>query len=120
MMDQIQISGIQGYGYHGVFEHERLNGQEFLVDIKIYIDLSRASVTDELSDTVDYGLISARVVEEISGEPVNLIERLAGRIGDRLLNEFTAIAKIEVSVHKPSAPVNQQVRDISVTVERNR
>ena len=90
------------------------------MDIRIYLDLSQASFTDELSDTVDYGLISARVVEEIAGDPVNLIERLAGRIGDRLLSEFATIAKIEVCVHKPGAPVDQKVSDISVTVERSR
>ena len=118
MMDHIQINGIQGYGHHGVFESERMIGQEFLVDVHLFLDLAVASHTDELSDTIDYGLISTRVAEEIAGPPVNLIERLAGRIADRLMSEFATIQRIEVCVHKPAAPVDQQVNDISVTVSR--
>lgn len=119
-MDQIQISGIKGFGHHGVFEDERVNGQVFFVDVKISLDLTRASKSDDLSDTINYGIVSALVVAEISGDPVNLIERLAGRIAERILIEFTTIAKIEVCVHKPGAPVDQIVSDISVTVERSR
>ena len=119
-MDLIQISRIQGFGRHGVFEHERITGQDFFVDVKMYLDLNRASRSDELSDTIDYGLISTRVVAEIEGEPVNLIERLAGRIAEKLLSEFATIEKIEVCVHKPSAPIDQIVSDISVTLERSR
>ncbi len=119
-MDEIQITGIKGFGRHGVFEHERINGQDFRVDVKIYLDLTRASKSDELFDTVDYGSITILVVKEIEGEPVNLIERLAGRIAERLLKEFTLIERIEVCVHKPSAPVDQDVSDISVRVERSR
>jgi dihydroneopterin aldolase len=120
MSDHIQILGIQGFGYHGVFDQERENGQEFLADVQLFADLSIPSTTDELVDTIDYGTVSTIVVEEITGDPVRLIERLAGRIGDRLLAEFASIDRVEVTVHKPAAPVSQKVTDIAVTVGRHR
>ena len=118
MSDLITLKGIQGFGYHGVFEDEAKNGQNFFVDLEIYLDLSRASVSDELSETIDYGSLADLVVEEITGERVQLIERLAGRIADRIKDNFPQISHIAVSVHKPDAPISAQTTDISVTITR--
>lgn len=118
MSDLIKLTGIWGFGYHGVFDHEAKNGQDFYVDLEITLDLSAASKSDDLKDTVDYGSLADLVVEEITGERVELIERLAGRIADRAKNEFAEIQKIAVTVHKPKAPVSAQVADISVTITR--
>lgn len=118
MSDLIKLTGIWGFGYHGVFNHEAKNGQDFYVDLEITLDLSAASKSDDLKDTVDYGSLADLVVEEITGERVELIERLAGRIADRAKNKFPEIQKIAVTVHKPKAPVSAQVADISVTITR--
>ncbi len=118
MSDQIQLTGIWGFGYHGVFDHEAKNGQDFYVDLEISLDLSAASRSDDLSETIDYGSLADLVVEEITGERVELIERLAGRIADRVKSQFKEIEKIAVTVHKPKAPVSAQVADISVTITR--
>lgn len=118
MSDLIKLTGIWGFGYHGVFDHEAKNGQDFYVDLEITLDLSTASKSDDLKDTVDYGSLADLVVEEITGERVQLVERLAGRIADRLRSEFPEIQKIAVTVHKPKAPVSAQVADISVTITR--
>jgi dihydroneopterin aldolase len=118
MSDLIKLTGIWGFGYHGVFEHEAKNGQDFYVDLEITLDLSAASRSDDLTETVDYGSLADLVVEEITGERVELIERLAGRIADRAKSEFPQIQKIAVTVHKPKAPVSAQVADISVTINR--
>jgi dihydroneopterin aldolase len=118
MSDHIKLTGIWGFGYHGVFEHEAKNGQDFYVDLELSLDLSAASKSDDLKDTIDYGSLADLVVEEITGERVELIERLAGRIADRIKNQFTEIEKISVTVHKPKAPVSAQVADISVTITR--
>jgi len=116
--DLITITGIKAFGYHGVFEHEAVNGQDFFVDLEITLDLSKASRTDELADTIDYGALADLVVEEITGERVQLIERLAGRIADRIKAQHPEIDWIEVTVHKPKAPVSSEVADISVTITR--
>ena len=73
-----------------------------------------------LNDTVDYGAIVDLVVEDIESDPCDLIEHLGGRIADRILFEFHKINRVSVTIHKPSAPVNGNVLDIAVTIERNR
>jgi dihydroneopterin aldolase len=118
MSDQITLKGIWGFGYHGVFEEEAKNGQDFFVDLEIYCDLSKASTSDDLADTIDYGALTDLVVEEITGERVALIERLAGRIADRIKLKHPEIELIAVTVHKPKAPVSSEVADISVTISR--
>ena len=118
MSDQIVLTGIHGFGYHGLFEHERKDGQDFFVDLTLSVDLTAASQSDAIEDTVNYAEITDLVVEEITGERVELIERLAGRIADRIKNQFKEIDKIAVTVHKPKAPVSAQVADISVTITR--
>jgi len=118
MSDVISLTGIWGFGYHGVLDREAKNGQDFFVDLEIHLDLSRASVSDHLSDTIDYGALADIVVEEITGERVQLIERLAGRIADRIKGGHPEISNIAVTVHKPKAPISAQASDISVTITR--
>lgn len=118
MSDVISLTGIWGFGYHGVFDHEAKNGQDFFVDLEIHLDLSRASVSDDLSDSIDYGALAEIVVEEITGERVQLIERLAGRIADRIKSAHPEISNVAVTVHKPKAPISAQASDISVTITR--
>ena len=118
MSDQIKVTGIKAFGYHGVFDHEAQNGQDFFVDLELSVDLSAASKSDDLNDTIDYGSLADLVVEEITGERVELIERLAGRIADRIKSQFAEIEQVAVTVHKPKAPVSAQVADISVTISR--
>jgi dihydroneopterin aldolase len=118
MSDLITLQGIHGFGYHGVFEHEAKNGQDFYVDLEIHLDLSQASISDDLKETIDYGSLADLVVLEITGERVQLIERLAGRIADRIKDLYPQVINIAVTVHKPSAPITAQTTDISVTITR--
>jgi dihydroneopterin aldolase len=118
MPDLIEIKGIKSFGYHGVFESENIEGQDFFVDILLELDLSRASVSDDVADTVNYAEITDLVVEEIVGESVALIEKLAGRIAARIKSSYSQVSKVTVTVHKPQAPVAAQVKDISVTISR--
>ena len=116
--DQISLLGIKGFGYHGVFEHESINGQDFFVDVVMNVDLLKAGQSDSLEDTVDYGAITELVVSEISGVRVQLIEKLADRIAHSVLQKDQRILTVSITVHKPSAPVSAEVRDISVTITR--
>ena len=118
MADLIRISGIKAFGYHGVLETERANGQDFFVDIELEVDLTRASVSDEVKDTINYAEVTDIVVEEITTNPVSLIEKLAGRIAERIKATFAQAARVTVTVHKPQAPVTAEVKDISVTISR--
>jgi dihydroneopterin aldolase len=118
MSDLISIKGIKGFGYHGVFDFERRDGQEFFIDIEVALNLRDASKSDDLKDSIDYGLLTTIAREEIEGEPLNLIERLAGKIADRIMQQFPQTNSVSVTVHKPSAPVSESVMDISVTINR--
>ena len=120
MSDQIILTGISATGFHGVFPEERRDGQNFIVDVILKFDLAPAGDSDDLTKTVNYATVAEAVVEEITGEPVSLIEALATQICNRLLADFPLVVSVVVTVHKPSAPVDVKFTDIAVTIERHR
>lgn len=117
--DRIGITGVTARGFHGVFEHEKRDGQDFVVDVALEVDLRRAGRSDDLADTVSYADVAAAVVARIQGEPRDLIERLAADIADDALAD-ARVESVEVTVHKPQAPVGVAFGDVSVTVRRRR
>lgn len=114
--DEIHLKGVRGIGYHGVFEHERREGQEFVVDLVVHLPSRLAATSDLLEDTVDYGVISQRVHELITGEPVDLIETLAERIASAVLS--LGVVRVEVTVHKPQAPIPVPFTDAAIRIAR--
>ncbi len=120
MSDRIEITGLFGFGYHGLFDDERENGQGFLVDAILNLDLSKASRSDLLEDTINYSAVADLIRAQIVGPPVSLIEKLAGQIGDAILREFPKVESVRVTVHKPDAPVAVKVRDLAVSIIRSR
>ncbi len=116
-MDRIVLTGLRGFGHHGVYDFERAQGQEFVVDVALEIDLAPAAGTDDVADTVDYGALAQRLVAVVSGPPVNLIETLADRLAQVCLAD-ERVAAVEVTVHKPAAPVGVEVADVAVTIRR--
>jgi dihydroneopterin aldolase/2-amino-4-hydroxy-6-hydroxymethyldihydropteridine diphosphokinase len=119
MTDRIVVEGIRGTGYHGVFEHERRDGQQFLVDVAIELDLRRPGRSDDLVDTVNYGEVTAQVLARIEGEPFDLIEALAEIIAADVLSH-DGVDAVDVVVHKPQAPVGVPVTDVRVEIRRER
>lgn len=117
--DSIRVHGISGRGFHGVLPEERRDGQEFVVDVDLRLDLSAACDSDALTQTVDYGAIANLVVVLIEGEPARLIEVLAQRIATSVLG-YELVESVEVTVHKPQAPISVPFNDVSVTVVRHR
>jgi dihydroneopterin aldolase len=119
MNDFIEIHGIAAFGYHGLFDHERKNGQSFSVDVKLELVHKKASKSDLIEDAVDYSEVVRIVHELIVGEPVNLIERLAQIIASTLLDTFP-LESVEVVLHKANAPVGFPVSDIAVRIKRKK
>jgi len=117
MMDEITLTGVRGFGRHGVYDDEKREGQYFTVDVTLYVRTARAAETDDVVDTVHYGEVAERIVELIGGQPVNLIETLAARIADDLLTR-DHVQMIAVTVHKPEAPITVPFDDVSVTIRR--
>jgi dihydroneopterin aldolase len=114
MADVIRIMGLTLHGYHGVFDHEKRDGQRFVIDLAIESDASVAAKTDDVAHTVDYSHVVTQVAQIVTGNPVDLIETLAGAIG-RSVVAFSGVLAVEVTVHKPDAPVGYPVSDISFT-----
>lgn len=117
--DRIVLRGLSGHGRHGVYPLEREAGQRFLVDVTLWLDLATAAASDDVTDTVHYGELASAVVALVEGEPVALIETLAERVAQVCLAD-ARVEQVEVTVHKPEAPVGVPFEDVSVTVVRNR
>ena len=117
--DRIRLTGLRVFGRHGVAPRERRDGQEFVVDVTVWLDLDRAAVTDDLADTLDYGALATRAAAVVGGEPCDLVETLAARIVDDVMRDERAHAA-EVTVHKPAAPIPLDFADVAVTAHRTR
>jgi 7,8-dihydroneopterin aldolase/epimerase/oxygenase len=119
MADRIELRGLTVRGHHGVFEHERTDGQDFVVDIMVWIDLAAAAASDELADTLDYGALAQRAADVIAGEPRNLIETVAAEVAEGVMADERVHA-VEVVLHKPNAPIPLAFNDVAVVARRSR
>ncbi|HWL61124.1 MAG TPA: 2-amino-4-hydroxy-6-hydroxymethyldihydropteridine diphosphokinase [Microbacteriaceae bacterium] len=118
-LDQLTLTGLTGHGHHGVFPEERRDGQPFVVDVTVYLDLGRAGAGDVLADTIHYGELAVEIVAAIERDPVDLIETLAERIAAVVLAHASAAA-VDVTVHKPQAPIPVPFDGVSVRLHRAR
>ena len=111
-MDRIVLDHMEFYGYHGCLPEERQQGQTFFVDAVLHLD--------NLAQTVNYADVFTKIRSIVEGEPANLIEAVAERIASMVLREYPSIVRVEVTVHKPSAPIPGPFRDVSVSIMRER
>ncbi|MDN8547983.1 dihydroneopterin aldolase [Microbacterium sp. NM3R9] len=119
MSDRITVTGIRSIGYHGVYEHERREGQEFVADVELELSLADAAASDDVADTVHYGELSERVAAILAGDAADLLETVADRIVRAAL-AFDRVDAVTVTVHKPQAPIPVPFGDVSVTLTRRR
>ena len=119
MADRIELRGLIVHGRHGVYERERVSGQDFVVDITVWIDLADAAASDDLADTYDYDALAQLAAGIVAGPQRNLIETVGGEIADRVMDDERVHA-VEVVVHKPQAPIAQKFADVAVVVRRSR
>ncbi|GAA5167047.1 dihydroneopterin aldolase [Ornithinimicrobium tianjinense] len=115
--DEIRLLGVAARGHHGVLDFEKRDGQDFVVDVVMQVDLTAAGRTDDLARTVNYAEVAADVVDVVTGEPYDLIETVASVIADRVLAR-PLVEHVEVTVHKPQAPVGVPFGDVQVVVRR--
>lgn len=119
VLDRVTLTGITAVGRHGVLDFEREQGQPFVVDVTCWLDLAPAAGHDDLALTVDYGTLAQAIAADIEGDPLNLIEALADRIAVTCLRT-RSVRSVEVTVHKPQAPVPVEFADVAVTLTRSR
>jgi dihydroneopterin aldolase len=119
MSDHITLTGLTVRGHHGVFDFERADGQDFVIDADLELGTQGAAATDDVSDTVDYGDLAQRLGAVVAGDPVNLIETLARHLVDVCLS-YPQVLAATVTVHKPQAPIALAFADVAVTIRRER
>ncbi len=118
--DKILLEGMEFYAYHGVNESEKTQGQRFIVDVEMTADLSRASETDDLEDTVNYSHVFRSIKEIVEGPSRDLIEAVAGEIAGRVLRDFP-VEQIRVKVGKPDVPLKgAKLKGAAVEITRRR
>jgi len=117
--DRILLTGLRARGRHGVYDFERVQGQDFVVDVELELDLAKAAASDDVADTVHYGELAEHLVAIIEGDPVNLIETLAARLADVCLAD-ARVEAVTVTVHKPQAPIPHEFGDVAVRLRRVR
>jgi dihydroneopterin aldolase len=114
MTDKISLTGVSGFGYHGVFDFEKRDGQTFIVDIEVETNFDSSVKSDDVRDTVNYAELANIAHAAMTGEPVNLIEKLADQIARECL-DISGIVSVSVTVHKPQAPIDLTFGNVSVT-----
>jgi dihydroneopterin aldolase len=117
--DRITLTGVRVRAHHGVYDFEREQGQEFVIDVSVAVDLSVAASGDDLGATVHYGELAEAVVAAVERDPVDLIETVAERVAAVALG-YPAVDEVEVTVHKPEAPISVPFADVAVTIVRGR
>ena len=132
MRQKITLTGLRVFGHHGVFDFEKQNGQEFIIDASVWVDATAAVAKDDLAGTVHYGELADAIAADVASKPVDLIETLAWRLlrmvlafgatadPDRKNAIVSPVIKAEITVHKPNAPINHKFDDVSVTVKGRR
>lgn len=116
--DRIELVGLEAYGYHGVFDFEKEKGQKFLTDIVVWTDFATSAETDSIEDTTSYVDLATIAVDTVQGESFDLIETLAATIADQII-ELPGIHAVEITVHKPYAPIDHPFADVRVVARRS-
>jgi dihydroneopterin aldolase len=119
--DRILLEGMVFHGRHGTLPAERELGQPFVVDVELRLDLRPAGLSDDLTQTVDYGEVHKRAREIVEGQPVNLTETIAERIAATVLQEHPPVEAVRVKVVKPHVRLGDTVLEGSaVEILRHR
>jgi dihydroneopterin aldolase len=116
-LDTIQLTGLRVRAHHGVYDFERENGQDFVIDVTVWLDLARAAASDDVSTTIHYGELAESIARAVAADPVDLIETVAERVAALVLG-YPAAERTRVTVHKPDAPISVPFADVAVSIER--
>ncbi len=119
MKDTILLENMVFYGFHGVYEYEREQGQRFYVDVQIHADLSEASKTDKLTDTIDYTMVYSQIKDVMENQRFQLLEAVGGNIAELILK--TSIATdVTIRIRKPAVPIPGPLNFVQVEISRSK
>lgn len=118
-MDQIEIRGLRVFAHHGVLPHEKRDGQTFVIDLTVSVDLSGPAKSDDLTQTIHYGELAEQVAAEAASTRFDLIERLAGHLLDLVMADHR-VEESQIRIAKPDAPIDAEVDEVAVVLRRTR
>lgn len=120
MTDKIIIKDLKVFAYHGVNEEEKINGQNFVLDVTLYLSLEKACLTDDINDTVSYAKVSKLVLKVMTEKSYNLLECAVSNVALRIMNEYPCVASVKVCLKKPEAPIKADFSYMAVEIVRSR
>lgn len=119
-MDKIYVTGMEFWGYHGVFQEENKLGQRFKADVTLQVPLKKAGETDNLEYSVNYADIYEACKKVIEGNPVKLVETLAEKIAADILGQFSSVQSCTVKIIKPDPPIPGHYQFVAIEITRDR
>lgn len=119
-MDKIIIKGLKIFAYHGVNESEKIDGQDFVIDVIMGVSTLDASKSDDIDDTVSYSKVVKEITALVTSKSCDLIETVANEIADMILENHNAVTSVKVTVKKPSAPIKANLDFAAVSIKRKR
>lgn len=120
MADRIELKALECFGYHGVFDEEKREGQPFIVDVTCWLDFVGAAAGDDLEQTVNYAELADVAADIVEGPSRDLIETVATEIAESVIQRFDLLHAVEVTIHKPQAPIPRTFGDVAVVARRSR
>ncbi|MBR3039668.1 MAG: 2-amino-4-hydroxy-6-hydroxymethyldihydropteridine diphosphokinase [Lachnospiraceae bacterium] len=119
MKDEIIISGLKVFAWHGVYEEEQEKGQNFIINARLALDTSQAGATDSLEDSVDYAKVCLFINDFMRINRFNLIEAVANQMARKIMVRFPMTQSVELEIMKPEAPIPVPFETVSVKIERS-
>lgn len=119
-MDKILIRDLKIFAFHGVNEEEKIDGQNFVFDIDLYVNMTKACYSDNVEDTVSYAKVIKTVTRVFTAKMYDLLEKAAQITADAILDEYSDVSKVTVTLKKPEAPMKADFSYVGVQIERER
>ena len=119
-MNEIIVKNLKIFAYHGVHEFEKINGQDFLIDLKVQIKDMKGYENDDIENMVSYSKIIKAVKESATSKSYNLIEKLANEIIKKLFLNFGEIVLVDITVKKPNAPIKETFDYVATRIIKKR
>ncbi|MEJ5927670.1 dihydroneopterin aldolase [Corynebacterium sp. H128] len=120
MADRIELKAVECFGYHGVLAAEKESGQKFFVDATCWLDFAAAAASDDLTQTVNYAELAELIHRIVTGPSRDLIETVAAEIADAVMTRYDSLHAVEITIHKPAAPIPFPFGDVAVVARRSR
>lgn len=118
-MTTILLENISIYAYHGFLKEENIIGSYYLLDVELSLDISKASISDNLEHTVNYAEVNSVIHEEMAIKS-SLLEHVSNRIIDRILKDFDLVEKVKLKLSKMNPPMGGEVEKVSIVNEKKR